>query len=290
MHRIFKRRSLLYVPGSSQKALQKAATLTEVDSILFDLEDSVAPESKGAARHQTADAIRSSAPREGGKEIAVRVNPPASPFYVDDLLAMVPLRPETLILPKASARDVICMDGLLSSLELRHGLPVGGIGLIPLVETAEGVMDIVGIIRASGRVSGVALGGEDLTSDLEIKRTDAGEELRWSRNCLAMACRAASVDCIDTPYGNFKDTAGFEVDTAYAKSIGMTGRSLIHPSQIEAANKLFSPTMEEAEYAARVVAAYEEALNNRLGAIALDGKMIDVPIYERAKKLLADLA
>lgn len=287
MHRIFRRRSLLYVPGGSQKALQKAAALTAADSILFDLEDSVAPESKGTARTQTADAIRNIAPREGGKEIAVRVNPPASPFCMDDLLAMVPLRPDTLILPKASVRDVICMDGLLSTLELKHGLPAGGIGLVPLVETAGGVMDVAGIIRASRRVSGVALGGEDLTSDLEIKRTDSGAELQWSRNYLAMACRAASVDCIDTPYGNFKDVMGFEADTAYAKSIGMTGRSLIHPSQIEAANKLFSPTQEEVAYAVRVVAAYEEALGNRVGAIALDGKMIDVPVYERAKKLLA---
>ena len=289
MIRKLKRRSLLYVPGSSEKALQKASALKDVDSLLFDLEDSVAPDNKDTARYQVCNAIRDIAAQNGVREIVVRVNPVASPFNIDDLLAVVPLLPDSLIIPKASAKDVACMDGIITSLELKHGLPVGKIDLLPLIETAGGVMNVAEIIRASNRVSGVFLGGEDLTRDMAINRTDSGNELQWCRNFLAMACKAASVDCIDTPYSNFRDVSGFEADTSYVKSIGMTGRSLIHPSQIEVANKIFSPSPEEIEYAIKVVAAYEEALDGGRGAISLDGKMIDVPIYERAKSLLASL-
>ena len=287
MSRKFKRRSLLYVPGSSLKALQKAMSLTDVDSLLFDLEDSVAPESKDMARSMVVDAIRGMASQKGGREVVARVNPLASPFGLDDLLAVVPLAPDAVLIPKSSVRDVVSIDGILTSLELKHGLPPGGMGLIPLVETAGGMMDAYEIIRASPRISCVFLGGEDLTRDMAIKRTDSGAELQWSRNYLAMACKAAAVDCIDTPYVNFKDEAGFTTDTLYAKSVGMTGRSLIHPSQIQAANRLFALTEEDMAYAARVVAAYKEALARGQGAASLDGKMIDVPVYERSKALLA---
>ena len=283
----FRRRSLLYVLGASRKTLEKSITLTEADALIFDLEDSVAPESKDMARSLVEETIRGLGAEGSGREIVVRVNPLASVFGLDDLLAMVPLGPDSVLLPKASARDVVSVDGILSSLELKHGLPPGRMELIPLIETAGGLMEVGEIIRSSRRISCVFLGGEDLTRDMAIKRTDSGAELQWSRNRLAMASKAAAVACIDTPYANYKDEAGFAADTLYAKSVGLTGRSLIHPSQIQEANRLFSPSEEDMAYASRVVAAYEEALTSGRGVASLEGRMIDVPVYERAKDLLA---
>ncbi|SBV97028.1 Citrate lyase beta chain [uncultured delta proteobacterium] len=286
----FMRRSLLYVPGSSPKMLEKALAFTEADGIILDLEDSVSPSEKANARALVCGALQKTANRAGRREIIVRLNPLASPFAFDDFAAVCPLAPDSLIITKASANTLVCADMLVAMLENKHGLPPGEIRLIPLIETAEGIEDITAILRASSRITAAQFGAEDFTRDMEVERTLESGEIAYARNRLAVACRAAGVDCLDTPYADFRDREGCERDTRYAKSIGMTGRTVIHPSLAGLTNRIFSPSPEEITRAEHIVRAFEEATDKGLGAVALDGKMIDAPVVDRARNLLKKAA
>ncbi len=285
--RAFKRRAILYVPGSSEKMLQKSRTLA-VDGVVYDLEDSVAPDLKNSARRMVADLIKQALPEMNGakKEIIVRVNPFDSPHVLDDLAAVCACPPHAIILPKATAPTVIAADAVLGALEAKHGLPPAGIELIPLIETAMGLETAFDIARASARITALQFGGEDFTREMETRRTAESGEIRYARNRLAVAARACRVDCLDTPYPDFKDVEGYRRDTEYAKSIGMTGRCLIHPSLIEETVRIFTPSCEDIAHAKKVVAAFAAAEREGKGAVALDGKMIDLPIVERARAVL----
>ena len=282
----FTRRSLLYVPGSSHKMLEKARTFYESDGIIFDLEDSVSPNEKNNARNLVSDALKHLPGDAGTREIIVRLNSLSSPFAFDDFAAICPLKPAALIITKASQESLIAADQLVTMLENKHSLPSGEIRLIPLIESAHGIEDISAILRTSPRITAAQFGAEDFTKDMEIERTRESGEIAYARNRLAVACRAAGVDCIDTPYVDFHDLEGCERDTRHAKSIGMTGRTVIHPSLVKLTNCIFSPSPEEIAHAERVVQAFADAENKGLGAIALDGKMIDPPVVERAKNIL----
>ena len=152
-----------------------------------------------------------------------------------------------------------------------------------LIETAIGLETLYDVIKASQRMIGVLLGGEDLTSDLGIKRTKEGEEIFYARNKVATVCRALKVDAIDTPFTDTNDYEGLAKDTVRAKSLGMTGKSAINPRQIEIIHAVFSPTEVELNYALRVLAAMEEAEKEGKGVFSLDGKMIDAPVINRAR-------
>lgn len=283
----FLRRSLLYVPGSSPKMLEKALAFDETDGIIFDLEDSVSPPEKGKARELVCGALQKAANGTGQREIIVRPNPLSSPFAFDDFAAICPLAPDSLIITKASRNVLVCADMLVTMLENKHGLTPGNIRLIPLIESAEGIEDISAILRASPRITAAQFGAEDFTKDMEVARTRESGEVAYARNRLAVACRSAGVDCLDTPYVDFRDLDGCDADTRYAKSIGMTGRTVIHPSLAGLTNRIFSPSPKEIALAENIVRTFDEAASRGLGAVALDGKMIDAPIVERARNLLA---
>lgn len=282
----FKRKSILYVPGISEKMMRKALGTPELSGIVFDLEDSVGVAEKDAARSLVCSILQEIRGGEETREIFVRVNPLSTAFALEDLVAVAQYRPDSIIVTKSTVADVIAAERILDMLEEKYGLEKGCIGLVPLIESAQGVEEIGEIVRASRRVTAAQFGGEDFTKDMEIDRTAAGMELSYSRNRLAVVCRAAGVDCLDTPYVDFKDIAGYEADTRYAKSIGMTGRTLIHPALCELTNRIFSVSQAEKDYAQRVVAAYEQGLKASKGAVSLDGKMIDLPVYERARRTL----
>lgn len=282
----FKRKSILYVPGISEKMMRKALGTPELSGIVFDLEDSVGVAKKDTARSLVCSILQEIRGGEETREIFVRVNPLSTAFALEDLVAVAQYRPDSIIVTKSTVADVITAERILDMLEEKYGLENGCIGLVPLIESAQGVEEIGEIVRASRRVTAVQFGGEDFTKDMEIDRTAAGMELSYSRNRLAVVCRAAGVDCLDTPYVDYKDIAGYEADTRYAKSIGMTGRTLIHPALCELTNRIFSVSPAEKDYAQRVVAAYEQGLKESKGAVSLDGKMIDLPVYERARRTL----
>lgn len=278
------RRSLLYTPGNDARKIEKTLTL-ESDGVIFDFEDAVSPDQKPAARATVAQFLRGHE-RSGRKELLVRVNQITTDLGIQDLLAVVPSRPDTLIIPKACPRDIITADVIISGLEASLCLEPNSVGMIPLIETAEGLELVAEIIKAAPRITGVQLGAEDLTKELGITRTKAGAEIAYARNRLTIAGRAWGIDVIDTPFADYKDEPGLIADIAYCKSIGMTAKTAIHPGQIAHINAAFTPTEAEVAEAQAIVEAYAEAVAKGVGACSFNGKMIDVPIAERAQKIL----
>ena len=267
--------------------IAKSVTL-ETDAIIFDLEDAVNIDQKEQARKNVCDVLKEI--RDGNlhvkQKIIVRVNALDSSFALDDLIQVCIHKPDLIIIPKAEEKAIITVDMILTMLEIQYGLPEKQIDIIALVETARGVETVYDIISSSMRVKAVQFGAEDFTKDMEIVRTPESDEIQYARNRLAIACKALGIGCIDTPYVDFKNINSCVKDTLYVKSIGMTGRCVIHPSLIELTNCIFSPSLQEIEEADRIVTAYAKAVQEGKGAVALDGKMIDLPVVQRAKKLL----
>jgi len=267
--------------------LAKSLTV-ESDAVIYDLEDSVSPGQKQQARINVCQLLKEI--RTGKQctqmEVIVRINPFDSSFALEDLLQVCLHKPDAVIITKATAQIISAADAIITMIELCNNLPKQNIEIIALVETALGVETVSDIIGSSARLTAVQFGAEDFTRDMEIARTSTSNEIIYSRNRLAVACRAYGIGCIDTPYLDFNDFDGYEVDTRYAKSIGMTGRCVIHPALIERTNRIFSPTPQEVVEAKQIVAAFDEAIAKGLGAASFNGKMIDLPIMQRAKKLL----
>ncbi|MBL8966929.1 MAG: HpcH/HpaI aldolase/citrate lyase family protein [Spirochaetaceae bacterium] len=278
------RRTRLYLPGD-QPDLPINAGLFGADSILVDLEDSVAPERKAATRILARRLLESHADFFGSSEIAVRVNPLAESFGAADLEEIVPARPQALVLPKCeSAEDVAAYDREVSRLEAAAGLPVGSILFMPIVETARGVAKAAEIAAASERNAALCFGAEDYRRDLGLaKRPDEGEIL-VARSLVAIAARAAGIGAQDSVFADTEDEAGLEASTLAAKNLGFTGKGVVHPRQIAVVHRAFAPGAAELEAARRVLAAMAAA--DGRGVVSLDGKMIDAPVAERARRLV----
>ena len=178
-------------------------------------------------------------------------------------------------------------DRIITALESAAGLEAGHIKLIPWIENARAVMSARDMAGASSRIVAIAFGGEDYTDDMGVQRTDTGEEVRFPRSIVAVAARAATVGSLDSPFVRFRDAEGLRQDAQAARQMGYTGKFAIHPDQIDIINQTFSPSPEEVEYAREVVAAWDRAEAEGRGSVALEGRMIDVPVVSRAQKLLA---
>ena len=278
------RRSMLFIPGNSPAMLLNA-DVHGADAIILDLEDAVSPSEKDAARVLVRNAVR--ALGYAGTEIIIRVNPVDTAFCREDMETVVPLRP-SLVMPTkvADENTVLAFAKMLDELEAKHGVPAGSIGLIPLLETAEGIENAYRIAKASPRVKALFLGAEDLSADLRARRTKEGREIAYSSGRILHAARAAGVDAYDTPFTDVNDDEGMEADAALARDLGFTGKAAISPRHIEAINRAFSPSEKEIEYAREVLEAIEEGRRQGKGAVSLHGKMIDKPIVDRAKRVL----
>lgn len=273
------RRTMLFMPGNNPSMLQDAAILG-ADSIILDLEDAVSLSEKDSARILVREAIKNIDYSQ--VEVVVRVNPLDTEFGALDVDMIARVKPDTLLIPKADEEEITLVAKLLDDIEHEEGFEKESIKIIALVETAIGLENVYNIIKASKRVAGVLLGGEDLTSDLGIKRTKEGEEIFYARNKVATACRALKVDSLDTPFTDTNDYEGLERDTAKAKSLGLTGKAAINPRQIDVIHSVFAPTEVELKHAQRILAAKTEAEKEGKGVFSLDGKMIDAPIINRA--------
>ena len=283
MSKRFIRRSLLYMPGSSEKMLNKAAGLT-ADAVIMDLEDAVSIPEKDAARERVLPYIAEI--RNSGKEAIVRVNGMDTMWGIRDILAAAPYRPDTIIIPKADERALTIADGLLCAVEREQGWERNTISLIPLFETAYSIVNPLSILSVTDRVDGVQLGGEDLTKEQEIERTLLGEEIRYARHQLAMAARAKGLDILDTPYTGIRDLDGLRQDAEAARQIGFTGKTCIHPTHAPVINDVFSPSAEAVAYSRGVLEAYTAAVAEGKGAVMYQNKMIDAPIADRASRIL----
>ncbi|MPM60303.1 Citrate lyase subunit beta [bioreactor metagenome] len=280
------RRTMLFMPGNNPGMLQNAGILG-ADSIILDLEDAVSLTEKDSARILVREAIKNV--DYSDVEVVVRVNPLTTEYAREDIEVIARVKPDALMIPKATEEELIEINSMLDKIEEEEGFEKESIKLIPLVESAYGVENVYNIIKASKRIVGILLGGEDLTSDLGIKRTKEGEEIFYARNKVAVACKAMKVDAIDTPFTDTNDFEGLEKDTRKAKSLGMTGKASINPRQIDTIHSVYAPTKEEIRHAERVLEAMEEAKREGKGVFSLDGKMVDAPIINRAKTTI-DLA
>lgn len=276
------RRTLLFLPGNNP-AMILSADVLGADSVILDLEDAVSLTEKDSARILVESALNTLQFED--VETIVRINPTDSPYWKDDLELIVRSTPDTILLPKANVNSVKAVDAYMSELEEKYKLKKR-LPLILLVETAFGIETIYDTILASDRTIGVMLGGEDLTSDLEVVRTREGQEIEYARSRVVMACKAANVLAIDTPFTDVDDMEGLKLDTEHAKALGFKSKAVINPRQVDIIHEVLAPSQAEIEFAMGVMIAQEEATKEGLGVFSYQGKMVDLPIINRAKKTL----
>ncbi|MBW1673674.1 MAG: CoA ester lyase, partial [Deltaproteobacteria bacterium] len=205
-----------------------------------------------------------------------------------DIKAIATPRLNGICLPKSeSADDILRADALIANAERAADLKVGSIWLLALVETPKGILNVYEIASASPRVLGISFGPEDYTLEMGVKRTKEGAEIYYPRVVIAVACHAAGVLAIDGVYTDIRDEEGLNQDTRLARQMGFQGKLLIHPNQVNPVSQIFSPTEEEITHARGIVEAFEIALAQGQASTSFEGKMIDAPVAERARKLLA---
>lgn len=279
-------RSLLFVPADSERKLARAPQ-SGADAFILDLEDSVVPANRPLARNQAREFLASTAAR--GFRCYVRINPLSSGDALDDLAAVVPGKPDGILLPKCIPDDLPTLDHYLAALEVAASIPRGKIQVIAIAtETPAAVFALGGYAGASTRLEGITWGAEDLAACLggSNRRADGiyDDVYRLARSLCLLGAAAAGVMAIDTIYTDFKDEAGLSVECAAARRSGFAAKMAIHPAQVPVINRAFSVSEEELAWARKVVAAFTE--NPAAGTIALDGKMVDKPHLTLAQRLL----
>ncbi len=280
------RRSVLIVPANVERFTARAAD-RGADAVMLDLEDSIPPDQKGAARAGAESSIARIAGRDC--DVLVRVNSDF-PTLIEDLDVAVTAGVDAVCLPKVeSARDVIVADALIAEREMRRGLARGGIGLAIVIESARGLGALDAILGASERIETVELGIEDLCVDLGIAPSHDGVELRPSQHAVVLAARRASVEPLGmaSTLARYDDAAATRRSIGIARDLGFRGASCIHPSQVPPLNEIFSPSAEEIAHAHRVIEVDAEARRSGRGSASLAGAMIDAPVVKRAERLLA---
>ena len=282
-------RSVFYVPGNNDKMIAKAPT-TPADIITLDLEDSVPPAEKPKAREMVRENLKFAG--SGGSTIYVRINNWETLMTNDDLEAIVHEGLAGVCLAKCGGPDhVQRLEWKLEELERRRKIPVGSIAIQLLIETAKGVIHAYPSAIASKRVNSLIFGAVDYTKDMRVKLTSEGEEQRYARRHTAVAARASGCIAIDCPFVAFKDIEAFEKSTREGRQMGYEGRMLIHPSQIEPSHKIYTPAPEDVEWAKGVVKVFEEeGIAKGMAAVTYLGKMVDTPVYDNARTILATIA
>ncbi|MGX8013762.1 HpcH/HpaI aldolase/citrate lyase family protein [Mesorhizobium sp. ORM8.1] len=283
-------RSLLFVPGDSERKLEKGFG-AGADVVIVDLEDSVAPANKVAARAAAASFI-SSQRQKTPSAVYVRVNDLSTGLTDDDLAALVPAKPDGIMLPKSNrGQDVQQLAARLRVREAENGLPDGGIRILPIItETAAGVLAAASYAGASARLAGLTWGAEDLSAAIGARsaRDESGrytDVFRLARTMTILAASAAELAAIDTVFPEFRDMVAFEAECREAERDGFTGKMAIHPAQVPVINAAFTPSAEAVERSRAVVEAFAAAGNP--GVVGIDGKMYDRPHLRLAERLLA---
>lgn len=258
------RRSVLYMPGANARALEKAKTLA-ADAVILDLEDSVAPEAKADARATACAAI--SAGGYGHREVVLRVNGLETPWGEQDMAAATAARPDAILVPKVSSAADVIRAGALSS-----GLP-----LWVMIETPLAILNLkeIGEAARAARLVCFVLGTNDLLKETRMKGSDARAALVPALSQTVLAARAFGLDCIDGVYNDFRDEAGFSAECEQGVHLGMDGKTLIHPTQIDISNRIFSPAESETAWARKIMEAFALPENAAKGVITVDGRMVE---------------
>jgi citrate lyase subunit beta/citryl-CoA lyase len=275
----------MFVPGHTARFVEKAAG-APADAVFLDLEDGVPVAEKAAGRRLVAEVL--GRPDFGPRRF-VRLNSIVSPWFADDLDAVVVPGLEGVCLPKVeTAEEVLHLAGRLDELERRRSMGSGTVRVVAAVESARGLLAAPAIAASHARVEALMFGAEDFALDLGLGTRRSGEsrELIHARSSLVVAAASARVGSIDGVFPDLDDPEGLTADILQARRLGFTGKSTFNPRQLEVINRAFSPSPDEVDYASRVVAAFEDAQSRGEGSVAVGGQLVDLPIVMRAKRLL----
>ena len=289
------RRSCLSVPASSDRFIASARDLA-VDEVFLDLEDSVAPGAKEAARVTAAGALASG--DWAAPVLGVRINDAATPWAFEDVLAVAAVRLDVIVLPKVrSARDVVWLDVLLGQLEAARGLAPGRIGIEAQIEDAAGLASVESIAAASPRLEALVFGPADFMASVGMRSLEVGgqpagyvggDAYHYPLMRILVAARACGLQAIDGPFLRVRDVAGFRQSAQSAAALGYDGKWVLHPAQVAVANSVFAPSAEEYARAERIIAAYAQAVDgDRRGAVMLGDEMIDEASRKLARSVVA---
>jgi citrate lyase subunit beta/citryl-CoA lyase len=278
------RRSLLFMPGSNPRALEKARTLP-VDGVILDLEDAVAPEAKAAARDNIAQAV--AAKGYGKREVLIRINALDSPWWIDDVAMAGKVRPDGILVPKiSSVEDLAAVADRLSDVGADMSIKVWA-----MIETARAILhaeELAATAKDAGnRLAGFVFGPNDIARETRIQmRPGRAAMLPMITHCV-LATRLYGLEILDGPYSGIGDAEGFAAEAAQGRDIGFDGKTLIHPGQIDACNAIFTPPPEEVAQARKILDAFALPENASRGAIQLDGRMVERLHADMAKRTIA---
>ena len=284
------RRTVLYAAGNNPGLLQNAA-IYGADSVIFDVEDSVTVAEKDSARELVYHALKT---LTFPCEIGVRINHISTPWGYDDLEYLLPAKPDYIRLPKGeSGEEIKDIDRIITEAEARQGFEAGSIKLMVSIESPKGLRNAYEIASASPRLLAIAIGGEDFAAALKTEKTrgnifTGGRELFVARSMIVFAAREAGIQAIDSVFSDLRDEETLRNEVMLIKELGFDGKSCINPRQIDIIHQVFTPSAAEIDYACRVLAVFEAAAAKNSGVIALDGKMIDMPMVIRAGRVLAN--
>jgi citrate lyase subunit beta/citryl-CoA lyase len=274
------RRSVLYMPGANERALEKAAGLP-ADALILDLEDAVAPDAKAEARDRVCEAASSG--RYGAREVAIRVNSAGTPWHDDDLRAAAGADPAAVVVPK--------VDSPATVHAVEKALDAGGASattaIWAMLETPAALLRAEEICSASERLTVLVMGTNDLAKELRAEHVPGRQPLLTGLGLALVAARATGKVILDGVYNDIKDAEGFEAECVQGRQMGFDGKTLIHPSQLEPCNRVYAPAPEDVERSQRIIEAFEQAEAEGRGVVTVDGRMIENLHVEQARRILA---
>nr|WP_268249818.1 CoA ester lyase [Streptomyces albospinus] len=274
------RRSVLYMPGANERALEKARTLP-ADALILDLEDAVAPDAKAEARERVAAAAASGA--YGHREVTIRVNGPGTAWHADDLRAAAQAGPDAVVVPKVeSAQTVRDVERALEA----AGAP-DRTAIWAMVETPRAMLDARAVAGASERLTVLVMGTNDLAKELHAEHVPGRAPLLTGLSLALLAARESGKAILDGVYNDVRDLTGFEAECVQGRQFGFDGKTLIHPSQVEPCNRVFAPAEADIARARKVIEAFELAEREGRGVVTVDGRMIENLHVEDARRVLA---
>ncbi len=280
-HKTRRRFTKLYVPGNTPSYMLKAASYKS-DGVVFDLEDAVAPDKKDEALFLCRNALLSI--DFDGVERMVRINP--LPLGLIDLSFVIPCRVNVIIIPKCEETEQInIVDEKIKELKLKNNIN-NDIWLMPIIETCKGIFNVKDIATASKNIVAIAFGQEDYVNDLGGQKTVQGNESLFAKSMIVNAARVAGIQAIDSVFTDYKNLDALKNYVIYSKSLGFDGMGCIHPNQINVIHENFAPDKDDIEKAKQIIIAYKKACNEGLGVIAVNNKMVDKPVVDKAQKII----
>ncbi|WP_329142198.1 CoA ester lyase [Streptomyces sp. NBC_01456] len=274
------RRSVLYMPGANERALEKAKSLP-ADALILDLEDAVAPDAKAEARKRVAAAAASG--EYGFREVTIRVNAPGTAWHDDDLRAAAEAGPDAVVVPKVESADTV--RAVERALEAA-GAP-DRTAIWAMVETPRAMLDARAVAAASERLTVLVMGTNDLAKELHAEHVPGRAPLLTGLSLALLAARESGKVILDGVYNDVKDAEGFEAECVQGRQFGFDGKTLIHPSQVAPCNRVFAPSPEQITRAQRIIDAFEEATREGRGVVTVDGRLIENLHVEDARRILA---